>query len=148
MSELSIRARQAGDVVILDLEGNLTIGENNTTLHNAVRRLLAEGKIKILLNLAGVRWVDSSGLGALIAVYTTITRDGGQVKLLHLALNVQDIMAITKLSTVFEVYEDELAALNDYNFGEQYEVIPYDGELIPRDTPEGNLYAWVEPHKK
>jgi len=145
MRTLCIKERQAGDVSALDLEGNITIGGDNATLHSAVRRLLADNKLKILLNLAGIQRVDSSGLGALIAAYTTVTRAGGQIKLLHVSRNIQDIMAITKLSTVFDVYDDELVALDSFTFGEQYEVIPYDGELVPRDTPEANIYAWIEP---
>ena len=148
MKELIVRERQVGDVVALDLEGSITMGEDNAMLLGVVHRLLAENKIKILLNLADVRLVDSSGLGTLICAYTMIRRAGGQVKLLHVSRNIQDVMAITKLSTVFEVHEDESTATNEYTLGEQYELIPYKGELAPEDTPDGKLYAWVEPRKK
>ena len=114
MAELNIRERQAGDVTILDLEGRITIGDGNVSLRNAIRRLIQEGKKKILLNLAGVSYVDSSGIGELVSSYTTIGREKGQLKLLNLTQKIQDLLAITKLLTVFDVYEDEATALNSF----------------------------------
>ena len=114
MAEVNIRERQAGDVTILDLEGKITIGEGSVAIRNAIRRLLEEGKKKILLNLAGVNYVDSSGIGELVSSFTTINREGGQLKLLNLTQKIQDLLAITKLLTVFDVYEDEGTALNSY----------------------------------
>jgi anti-sigma B factor antagonist len=114
MAELNIRERQAGDVTILDLEGKITIGEGSVGLRNAIRRLIQEGKKKILLNLAGVSYVDSSGIGELVSSYTTIGREGGQLKLLNLTQKIQDLLAITKLLTVFDTYDDESAALNSF----------------------------------
>ena len=114
MAELNIRERQAGDVTILDMEGKITIGEGSVAVRSAVRRLLEEGKKKILLNLAAVGYVDSSGIGELVSSFTTINREGGQLKLLNLTQKIQDLLAITKLLTVFDVYEDESAALNSY----------------------------------
>jgi len=114
MAELNIRERQAGDVTILDLEGRITIGDGNVSLRNAIRRLIQEGKKKILLNLAGVGYVDSSGIGELVSSYTTIGREKGQLKLLNLTQKIQDLLAITKLLTVFDTYEDESAALNSF----------------------------------
>ena len=114
MAELNIRERQAGDVTILDLEGRITIGDGNVSLRNAIRRLIQEGKKKILLNLAGVGYVDSSGIGELVSSYTTIGREKGQLKLLNLTQKIQDLLAITKLLTVFDVYEDEQTALNSF----------------------------------
>jgi len=114
MAELNIRERQAGDVTILDLEGRITIGDGNVSLRNAIRRLIQEGKKKILLNLAGVSYVDSSGIGELVSSYTTIGREKGQLKLLNLTQKIQDLLAITKLLTVFDTYEDESAALNSF----------------------------------
>ena len=114
MAELNIRERQAGDVTILDLEGRITIGDGNVSLRNAIRRLIQEGKKKILLNLAGVCYVDSSGIGELVSSYTTIGREKGQLKLLNLTQKIQDLLAITKLLTVFDTYEDESAALNSF----------------------------------
>ena len=114
MAELNIREHQAGDVTILDLEGRITIGDGNVSLRNAIRRLIQEGKKKILLNLAGVSYVDSSGIGELVSSYTTIGREKGQLKLLNLTQKIQDLLAITKLLTVFDTYEDESAALNSF----------------------------------
>jgi anti-sigma B factor antagonist len=114
MAEVNIRERQAGDVTILDLEGKITIGEGSVSLRGAIRRLIEEGKKKILLNLAGVGYVDSSGIGELVSSFTTIQREGGQLKLLNLTQKIQDLLAITKLLTVFDVYEDEATALNSF----------------------------------
>ena len=114
MAELSIRERQAGEITVLDMDGRITIGEGSVALRSAVRRLLEEGKKNILLNLAGVGYIDSSGIGELIANYTTVGRSGGQLKLLNLTEKVQDLLVITKLLTVFDVYEDESEALSSY----------------------------------
>ena len=114
MAELNIKERQAGDVTVLDLEGKITIGEGSVSLRNAIRRLIDEGKKKILLNLAKVSYVDSSGIGELVSSFTTINREGGQLKLLNLTQKIQDLLAITKLLTVFDTYDDESSALNSY----------------------------------
>ena len=114
MAELNIRERQAGDVTILDMDGKITIGEGSVALRSAVRRLIEEGKKKILLNLGGVGYVDSSGIGELVSSYTTIQREGGQLKLLNLTQKIQDLLGITKLLTVFDTYTDESQALNSY----------------------------------
>ncbi len=114
MAELNIKERQAGDVTVLDMDGRITIGEGSVTLRTAIRRLLEEGKKKILLNLAGVGYIDSSGIGELVSSYTAIGKEGGQLKLLNLTQKLQDLLAITKLLTVFDVYESEADALNSY----------------------------------
>src|SRR5437868_9147565 len=114
MVELNIRERQAWDVTILDLEGKITIGEGSVSLRSAIRRLTEEGKKKILLNLAGVGYVDSSGIGELVSSYTTINREGGQLKLLKLTQKIKDLLTITKHLTVFDVYDDEAEALNSF----------------------------------
>jgi anti-sigma B factor antagonist len=114
MAELNIRERQAGDVTILDMDGKITIGEGNISVRGAIRRLLEEGKKKILLNLGGVGYVDSSGIGELVSSYTTIKREGGQLKLLNLTQKIEDLLGITKLLTVFDVYDDEATALNSF----------------------------------
>jgi anti-sigma B factor antagonist len=114
MAELNIKERQAGDVTILDLDGKITIGEGSVSLRSVIRRLIDEGKKKILLNLAGVSYVDSSGIGELVSSYTTINREGGQLKLLNLTQKIQDLLAITKLLTVFDTYEEESSALNSF----------------------------------
>jgi anti-sigma B factor antagonist len=114
MAELNIKERQAGDVTILDMDGKVTIGEGSVALRSAIRRLIEEGKKKILLNLAGVGYVDSSGIGELVSSYTAIGKEGGQLKLLNLTQKIQDLLAITKLLTVFDVYESESEALNSF----------------------------------
>ena len=114
MSELNIRERQAGDVTVLDMDGRITIGEGSVALRSAIRRLLEEGKKKILLNLAGVGYIDSSGIGELVSSYTAIGKENGQLKLLNLTEKLRDLLAITKLLTVFDVYESESEALNSF----------------------------------
>ena len=114
MAELEVNQRQAGDVTILDMNGAVRIGEGSITLRDAIRGLADEGKKKIILNLAGVNYVDSSGIGELIANYTTVSRQGGQLKLLNLTDRIQNLLVITKLLTVFDVYEGEAEALNSF----------------------------------
>ena len=114
MAELNIRERQAGDVTILDMDGKITIGEGSVALRTAVRRLIEEGKKKILLNLSNVSYVDSSGIGELVSSYTTVNREGGQLKLLGLTAKIKDLLSITKLLTVFDTYDNESSALNSY----------------------------------
>ena len=114
MAELNINERQAGDVTVLDMSGKITIGEGSVALRAAIRRLLEEGKKRILLNLAGISYVDSSGIGELVSSYTAINKEGGQLKLLNLTQKLQDLLTITKLLTVFDVYENEAEALNSY----------------------------------
>jgi len=114
MAELDVKERQAGDVTILDLRGEVRIGEGSIALRDAIRNLADTGKTKLLLNLAGVSYIDSSGIGELIANYTTVGRTGGQLKLLSLTDKVQDLLVITKLLTVFDVYEAEAEALSSF----------------------------------
>ena len=115
MAELDVRERHAGDVTILDLSGSVRMGEGCISLRNSIRTLADGGRKKILLNLASVKNVDSSGIGELIANYTTITRDGGQLKLLNLTEKIRDLLVITKLLTVFDAYDNEAEALNTFN---------------------------------
>lgn len=114
MAELEVNERQAGDVTILDLSGSVRMGEGAISLRNSIRGLNDEGKRKILLNLRGVKNIDSSGIGELIANYTTISRDGGQLKLLNLTEKIQNLLVITKLLTVFDSYDNEAEALNSF----------------------------------
>ena len=99
---------------MLDLDGKITIGEGSIALRSAVRRLLEENRKKILLNLAGVGYVDSSGIGELVSSFSSVSREGGQLKLLNLTQKIQDLLAITKLLTVFDVYEDESSAVSAF----------------------------------
>lgn len=115
MSDIQISERQAGDVTILDLGGKITIGEGSVALRSAIRRLLGEGKTKLLLNLGDVGYIDSSGIGELVSSFTAVNKEGGTLKLLNLTQKIQDLLAITKLLTVFDVYESEADALASFN---------------------------------
>jgi anti-sigma B factor antagonist len=111
---VKLSTREQSGVVILDLSGTLTLGEGTSALRNKVRELVAAGSHNMILNLADVTYMDSSGLGELIGAHTTITTAGGEMKLLHLAKRVHDLLKITKLYTVFEVFEDEAAAVASF----------------------------------
>jgi anti-sigma B factor antagonist len=95
MAELDVNERQAGDVTILDLTGEVRLGDSSVALRDSVRKLADGGKTKVLLNLAGVKYIDSSGIGELIANYTTVSRQGGQLKLLNLTDRIQYLLVIT-----------------------------------------------------
>jgi anti-sigma B factor antagonist len=114
MASLSIKDRQAGDVTILDLSGKITIGEGSVQLREAVRRMLDEGKKKLLLNLGDVSYVDSSGIGELVSSYTTTGNNGGQLKLLNQTKKIHDLLTITKLVTVFETHDNEDTAVASF----------------------------------
>ena len=115
MAQLTIKERQAGDVTILDLSGKITIGEGSVQLREAVRKLLDEGKKKILLNLGDVSYVDSSGIGELVSSFTTTNNQGGRLKLLSLTKKIHDLLQITKLLTVFETYDSEADAVASFS---------------------------------
>jgi anti-sigma B factor antagonist len=115
MAQLTINSRQAGDVTILDLSGKITIGEGSVQLREAVRGLLDGGNKKILLNLGDVSYVDSSGIGELVSSYTTTSNNGGHLKLLNLTKKIQDLLMITKLLTVFQVYDNEQEAVASFS---------------------------------
>jgi anti-sigma B factor antagonist len=114
MAELDVKERQAGDVTILDMTGDVRIGEGAISLRDSIRTLADQGKKKVLLNLAGVKYMDSTGVGELIANYTTIKRQGGQLKLLNLTDRIQNLLVITKLLTVFDSYDNEAEALKSF----------------------------------
>ena len=114
MAELDVKERQAGDVTILDMSGEVRIGEGAVSLRDSIRKLADQGKTKVLLNLAGVKYMDSTGVGELIANYTTVTRQGGQLKLLSLTDRIQNLLVITKLLTVFDSYDNEAEALKSF----------------------------------
>jgi len=115
MADITITERQAGDVTILDLDGKVTIGEGSVVLRSTIRRVLGEGKNKILLNLGRVGYIDSSGIGELVSSFTAVSKEGGTLKLLNLTEKIQDLLAITKLLTVFDVFENEADALSSFN---------------------------------
>lgn len=106
-----LKARRLDDVVILDLSGRITMGEGTVVVRDQIQRLLAGGDRKFLLNLADVDYIDSSGLGELVTAFTTVRNSEGQLKLLNLTRRVQDLLQITKLLTVFEVFNSETEAL-------------------------------------
>ena len=114
MAELDVKERQAGDVTILDLSGEVRIGEGSISLRDSIRKLADQGKKNVLLNLRGVKYIDSTGIGELIANYTTISRQGGQLKLLNLTDKIQNLLVITKLLTVFDAYDNEAEALKSF----------------------------------
>jgi anti-sigma B factor antagonist len=111
---LKIHRREMHGVVILDLAGRITTGEPSVTVRDAVREEIDKGLKNILLNMGDITYIDSAGLGELIAAYTTIKNRGGQLKLLNLTKRLHELMQITKLSTVFDVYEDEAKALEGF----------------------------------
>lgn len=111
---MNISERVVEGVSILDLSGKIVLGEGDIQIKDRIRDLLADGQRRILLNLADVNYIDSAGLGAIISCYTTAKREGGQLKLVHLTKKVQDLLAITKLITVFETFESEKEAIESY----------------------------------
>ena len=111
---MTFKTREVGGVTIVDLSGKITLGEGGITLREEVRKLLAEGKKKIVLNLAEVNYIDSSGLGELVSAYTAVKNAGGELKLLNLTSKVRDLLVITKLVTVFDVKDDEAAAVASF----------------------------------
>jgi len=114
VSKVSITERQSGDVIILSVVGNIVTGESADTVRSIIRRLLTEGHRKILLDMTHVRWIDSMGIGELVAALVSVTRVGGQIKLLKVKENIKELLAITGIHTIFAIYGDELEALNDF----------------------------------
>lgn len=106
--------RQVGDVTVIDVAGRITLGEGSSALRDALRDLVKTDHKKILLNLRDVTYIDSSGIGELVSAYTTITNQGGHLKLLGLTHRVKDLLQITKLYTVFDVHEDEAHAVRSF----------------------------------
>ena len=106
--------RQMDGVTILDLSGRITLGEGSVVLRDTVRDILGKGNKKILLNLGEVNYIDSSGIGELVSAFTTVRKEGGELKLLNLTKKVHDLLQITKLYTVFDVKDDETAAVKSF----------------------------------
>ena len=111
---VKLTTRQVGDVTVLDVAGRITLGEGSATLRDAMRDMVSKGQKKILLNLAEVSYIDSSGIGELVSGFTTVTNSGGALKLLNLNKRVKDLLQITKLYTVFDVHEDEAGAIRSF----------------------------------
>ena len=111
---LKVSTRQVDGVSIVDCSGRITLGEGSIVLRDAVKDLLSKGQRKILLNLGDVNYIDSSGIGELVSAYTTARNQGGELKLLKLTKMVHDLLQITKLYTVFDVKDDEAAAVKSF----------------------------------
>ena len=111
---MKITARHSEGVTILEPKGKVTIGVGDVALREAVGEAVEAGSVNILVDLSGVSTMDSSGIGELVSAYTTVSNRGGKLKLLHLPPKVADILAITQLITVFEVFEDENEAIGSF----------------------------------
>lgn len=111
---LKITTRAEKDVTVVMCNGRIVFGEESSQLREQIKTLLGQTK-KIVLNLGGVSYIDSGGLGILVALYTTARSSGGDIKLANLTQRVGDILQITKLSTIFEVYEGEQKAINSFS---------------------------------
>ena len=132
MSNLNIAERRVGDITIIDLDGKVTIGETNRQLHEKLKSIVMDGRNKIILNLRQVKFIDSSGLGEIVAGYSTLKAHGGSLVLANIPDRVVDLMTITKLYTVFDIFESEsdaLAALQN--------------EVPAAEPPESNFPAKV-----
>ncbi len=114
---MQIHQRSVGDVTVVDLSGKMTLGEGDELLRDKVNSLIQQGQKKIVLNLAEVPYIDSAGLGEIVRTYTTVSRQGGSLKLLGLTKRIQDLLAITKLLTVFETFENEQDAVKSFGAG-------------------------------
>jgi anti-sigma B factor antagonist len=111
---MDIKERVVNGVSVLDLSGKIVLGEGDGQIRDRIKDLLADGQKRILLNLGEVNYIDSAGLGALISSYTTTKRQGGNLKLVNLTRRIQDLLAITKLITVFETHENEAEAIASF----------------------------------
>jgi len=111
---MKIETRKVGDVTVLDCSGKITLGEGTMAVRNSVREILKNGGMKIILNLGDVNYIDSSGIGELVSSFTTVTNGGGQLKLLNLTKKIQELLSITKLLTVFQVFNDEKSAIASF----------------------------------
>jgi anti-sigma B factor antagonist len=112
---MQIEERTVGDVVVLDLKGRITLGEGDQLLKDKVNSLVNQGRKRIILNLGGVPYIDSAGLGEIVGSYTTVSRQGGSLKLLNLTKKITDLLAITKLLTVFETFDSEDEAVRSFS---------------------------------
>lgn len=111
---VKLTARQVGDVTVIDASGRITLGEGASNFRDSIRDMVTQGHKKILLNLGDVSYIDSSGIGELVSGFTTVTNADGSLKLAGLNKRVKDLLQITKLYTVFEVFDDEATALRSF----------------------------------
>jgi anti-sigma B factor antagonist len=112
---MQIEQRAVGSVMILDLKGKITLGEGDEALKDKINSLILQGHKKMLLNFGDVPYIDSAGLGEIVRTYTTVSRQGGQLKLVNLTKRITDLLSITKLLTVFETFDNEPEALKSFN---------------------------------
>jgi len=112
---MEIAERTVSEVTVLDLKGKMTLGEGDELLKDKINSLLATGKKKLVLNLEGVPYIDSAGLGEIVRTFTTVSRQGGSLKLLNLTKRIEDLLSITKLLTVFETFENESEAIQSFS---------------------------------
>jgi anti-sigma B factor antagonist len=113
--DMTTSIRQKGVVTIVDISGRIVLGEESAALRDVVCGLLSKGQKKILFNLGGVTYIDSAGLGHLVSAFTSVRKQGGELKLLHLTNKVHDVMQITRLYTVFDIMDDEAAAVQSFS---------------------------------
>jgi len=111
---MKVKIRQVDDVTILDLSGRITLGEGSVTLRDSVRDLVAKGTKHILLNLGDISYIDSSGIGELVSAFTSVKNSGGELKLLNLTKKVHDLLQITKLYTIFDIWDNETSAITAF----------------------------------
>ena len=116
---MQIEERAVGDVMVLDLRGRITLGEGDELLKDKVNSLINQGQKKLVLNLADVPYIDSAGLGEIVRTYTTVSRQGGSLKLLNLTKRITDLLSITKLLTVFETFDSENEAVRSFSASAQ-----------------------------
>ena len=112
---MEIAERSVGDITVLDLKGKMTLGEGDELLKDKINSMLTAGKKKLVLNLEGVPYIDSAGLGEIVRTFTTVSRQGGSLKLLNLTKRIEDLLAITKLLTVFETFDTEAEAIKSFS---------------------------------
>ena len=111
---MKVTTRQVDGVMVLDLSGRITLGEGSVTLRDAIHDALGKGSKKILLNLGDISYIDSSGIGELVSAFTSVKNAGGDLKLLNLTKKVHDLLQITKLYTVFDIWDSETSAISAF----------------------------------
>jgi anti-sigma B factor antagonist len=111
---VKLSTRQVGDVTVIDASGRITLGEGSSAFRDKIKDLVSSGNKKILVNMAEVSYIDSSGIGELVSGFTTVTNQGGALKLVSLGKRIQDLLQITKLYTVFETFDEETSAVRSF----------------------------------
>jgi anti-sigma B factor antagonist len=111
---LRLNIRRVGEISVIDVSGRLTLGQGSGAIREEVQELLVGGNLKILINLAEVSYIDSSGIGELVADFTSVTNAGGALKLVGLSKGIKELLRVTKLNNIFEVHEDEDLALSSF----------------------------------